>query len=62
VADAHHGRLSVLVHPNTTQPLADHIAHALWIGQPLGIRGEKLPETSEAELPLVPNTTPSLPA
>src|SRR4051812_34556656 len=22
-----HGRLSVLVHPNTTQPLADHTAH-----------------------------------
>ncbi|MGJ5177641.1 DOPA 4,5-dioxygenase family protein [Bradyrhizobium oligotrophicum] len=57
-----HGRLSVLVHPNTTQPLADHTAHALWIGQPLGIRGEKLPETAEAELPLAPNTTPSLPA
>ncbi|ABQ35323.1 DOPA 4,5-dioxygenase family protein [Bradyrhizobium sp. BTAi1] len=57
-----HGRLSVLVHPNTTQPLADHTAHALWIGAQLGIRGEKLPETSEAELPLAPNTTPTLPA
>ncbi|CCD84519.1 putative Dopa 4,5-dioxygenase [Bradyrhizobium sp. ORS 285] len=57
-----HGRLSALVHPNTTQPLADHTAHALWIGQPLGVRGEKLPGTAEAELPLVPNTTPSLPA
>ncbi|MGJ4931097.1 DOPA 4,5-dioxygenase family protein [Bradyrhizobium sp. HKCCYLS2038] len=57
-----HGRLSVLVHPNTTEPLADHTAHALWIGAPLGIRGERLPETAEAELPLAPNTTPSLPA
>ncbi|NPU15369.1 aromatic ring-cleaving dioxygenase [Bradyrhizobium sp. 83002] len=57
-----HGRLSVLVHPNTTQPLADHTAHALWIGQPLGIRSAKLPEIGEAELPLTPNTTPSLPA
>ncbi|CCD99480.1 DOPA 4,5-dioxygenase family protein [Bradyrhizobium sp. STM 3809] len=57
-----HGRLSVLVHPNTTHPLADHTAHALWIGEPLGIRGEKLPETAEAELPLAPNTTPSLQA
>ncbi|WP_257170256.1 DOPA 4,5-dioxygenase family protein [Bradyrhizobium sp. SRS-191] len=57
-----HGRLSVLVHPNTTQPLADHTEYALWIGRPLGIRGEKLLETAEAELPLIPNTTPSLPA
>jgi DOPA 4,5-dioxygenase len=57
-----HGRLSVLVHPNTTQPLADHTAHALWIGASLGIRGERLPRTSEAEPPLAPNTTPSIPA
>ncbi|UFZ04759.1 aromatic ring-cleaving dioxygenase [Bradyrhizobium ontarionense] len=57
-----HGRLSVLVHPNTTQPLADHTAHALWIGPPLGIREEKLPEQSEAELPREPNTAPSHPA
>ncbi|GLH79934.1 hypothetical protein SSBR45G_48430 [Bradyrhizobium sp. SSBR45G] len=57
-----HGRLSVLVHPNTTQPLADHTAHALWIGPQLGIRGETLPDTAEAELPLAPNTTPTVPA
>ncbi len=55
-----HGRLSILVHPNTTHPLADHTAHALWIGAPLGIRGEKLPEESEAELPREPNTSPTL--
>jgi DOPA 4,5-dioxygenase len=55
-----HGRLSILVHPNTTHPLADHTAHALWIGAPLGIRGEKLPQESEAELPLEPNTSPTL--
>lgn len=54
-----HGRLSVLVHPNTTQPLADHTAHALWIGPPLGIRGGNLPEHSDAELPREPNTTPT---
>ena len=57
-----HGRLSVLVHPNTTQPLADHTDHALWIGAPLGIRGDKLPEHSEAELPRETNTSPSIPA
>jgi DOPA 4,5-dioxygenase len=55
-----HGRLSILVHPNTTQPLADHTARALWIGTPLGIRGDKLPQESEAELPREPNTNPTV--
>jgi DOPA 4,5-dioxygenase len=55
-----HGRLSILVHPNTTHPLADHTSHALWIGTPLEIRGEKLPHESEAELAREPNTTPTL--
>ncbi|MGJ5020641.1 DOPA 4,5-dioxygenase family protein [Bradyrhizobium oligotrophicum] len=57
-----HGRLSVLVHPNTTEPLADHTAHALWIGSPLGIRSEKLPSHGEAELAREPNTTPTIAA
>jgi aromatic ring-cleaving dioxygenase len=55
-----HGRLSILVHPNTTQPLADHTAHALWIGTPLGVRGDRLPHESEAELPREPNTSPTI--
>jgi aromatic ring-cleaving dioxygenase len=55
-----HGRLSILVHPNTTQPLADHTAHALWIGPPVAIRGDKLPQDSEAELPRDPNTWPTV--
>jgi aromatic ring-cleaving dioxygenase len=55
-----HGRLSILVHPNTTQPLADHTDHALWIGTPLAIHGDKLPQESEAELPLEPNTHPTV--
>jgi aromatic ring-cleaving dioxygenase len=54
------GRLSVLVHPNTVHPFADHTSHALWIGPPLEIRGENLPEQSEAELPREPNTRPTL--
>ncbi|MGJ4957010.1 DOPA 4,5-dioxygenase family protein [Bradyrhizobium sp. HKCCYLRH2015] len=57
-----HGRLSVLVHPNTTEPLADHTAHALWIGSPLGIRSENLPSHGEAELAREPNTTPTIAA
>lgn len=55
-----HGRLSILVHPNTTHPLADHTRHALWIGAALDIREEKLPQESEAELPREPNTIPTL--
>lgn len=55
-----HGRLSILVHPNTTKPLADHTAHALWIGAPLGIRGDNLRHEAEAEQPREPNTAPTL--
>ena len=55
-----HGKLSILIHPNTTRPLADHTAHAIWIGSPLGIRGEKLPQEGEAELPREPNTRPTI--
>ena len=55
-----HGSLSVLVHPNTTNPRRDHLADALWIGTALAVHGEKLPEETEAEQPLVPITQPSL--
>jgi DOPA 4,5-dioxygenase len=55
-----HGTLSILVHPNTTNPRRDHLADPLWIGTALAVHGEKLPEETEAEQPLVPNTQPSL--
>jgi aromatic ring-cleaving dioxygenase len=55
-----HGTLSILVHPNTTNPRRDHLADPLWIGSALAVHGEKLPEETEAEQPLVPNTQPSL--
>src|SRR5665213_701638 len=54
----HREGLSVLVHPNTLRPRADHLVHAVWLGLPLPLRGDVLPETIEAreESTVVPNT------
>ena len=41
----HRQGLSVLVHPNTLAPRADHLEHALWLGAPLALRPEVLPES-----------------
>lgn len=56
----HRDGLSVLVHPNTLEPLRDHLVHALWLGPPLPIKGEPLPEriSREQEDAIVPNTLP----
>ncbi len=55
-----HGSLSVLVHPNTTNPRRDHLADPLWIGKALDVHGDKLPEVTEREEALAPNTQPHL--
>ena len=57
-----HGALSVLVHPNTTNPRRDHLANPLWIGTPVAVHGEKLPDEGAVEQPPAPNTVPTLPA
>jgi aromatic ring-cleaving dioxygenase len=55
-----HGSLSILVHPNTTNPRRDHLADPLWIGTPLAVHGEKLPEQAATEPAPAPNTQPLL--
>jgi DOPA 4,5-dioxygenase len=54
-----HGGLSILVHPNTTNMKRDHLVDALWIGMPLPLHDEVLPEESEAELAGAPNSRPT---
>jgi 4-carboxymuconolactone decarboxylase len=51
-----HGRLSILVHPNTTNPRRDHLADPFWIGPPLAVHGDKLPEEAPMEQAPAPNT------
>jgi aromatic ring-cleaving dioxygenase len=53
-----HGRLSILVHPNTTNPRRDHLADALWIGTPVALHGDKLSEQAAIEQAPAPNTQP----
>ena len=56
-----HAGLSILVHPNTANPRRDHVEDRLWIGTPLAVHEEVLPEADDhPELAGEPNTTPTL--
>ncbi|NWC61538.1 DOPA 4,5-dioxygenase family protein [Cedecea sp. P7760] len=53
--------LTVLLHPNTGHPKADHTAHAVWMGEKLEIRNlHRLPESEGPEPEYIPNTCPTV--
>jgi DOPA 4,5-dioxygenase len=36
--------LTVLIHPETDRPRADHLERAMWLGEALPLKGDMLPE------------------
>jgi DOPA 4,5-dioxygenase len=54
--------LSVLIHPNTGRARDDHLVHAVWLGAPLALLGDTLPNdpgTDGIDHP-VTNTAPTV--
>ncbi|MGY6770182.1 DOPA 4,5-dioxygenase family protein [Komagataeibacter sp. NFXK3] len=43
-----HGGLSLLVHPNTSNPRRDHLRDGMWIGRPRALLADRLPELIDA--------------
>jgi aromatic ring-cleaving dioxygenase len=56
--------LSVLVHPNTGRARDDHERHPLWLGAPLELLTESLPNDpgTDGISEVVVNTSPTLPS
>lgn len=53
--------LTVLVHPNTGEPRADHMERAAWLGEILPLKAGVLAETEDlAVLETEPNTQPTM--
>src|SRR6201987_3593804 len=52
--------LSILVHPNTTNPKRDHVADPLWNRTRLAITDDRVPTESEPEGAFQQNTTPHI--
>jgi DOPA 4,5-dioxygenase len=56
-----HQGLSILVHPNTRNPRRDHVDDRIWIGSPVVLHEEPLPEHDDVpEMAGEPNTAPTI--
>jgi len=51
--------LTILLHPNTGHPRADHETHPFWFGEVLPLKADVLPEVSEDAMEMEPNTSPA---